>query len=86
MSTFSNMNSIQAKEEFSELLNRVSHQKERIIITRRDKEIAVIIPIEDLALLEASQNKADLHDAVSALKETRAEAPITLESLKEEIG
>jgi prevent-host-death family protein len=84
--TTTSMTTIQAKEEFSELVNRVSHNKERIILTRRDKEIAAIIPIEDLALLQNSLDKHDLREAVEALKEARQVGTISLEDLKAEIG
>lgn len=80
------INTTDAKEEFSELINRVSHHKERIILTRRDKEIAAIIPIEDLLLIQASQDKKDLNEAVEALKEARKEGTLTLEDLKEGTG
>lgn len=75
-----------AKEDLSELLNRVSHNKERIVLTRRGKEIAVIVPIEDLNTLQVSQSKNDLEEAVEALKEARNKGTITLDDLKEEIG
>lgn len=84
--SITSINSIDAKEEFSELLNRVAHNRERIIITRRGKEIAVLIPIEDMQLLQDSQNKNDLQDATDALKEARHQGTITLEELKEELG
>jgi prevent-host-death family protein len=80
------INTAEAKEEFSELINRVAHNKERVVLTRRGKDIAALIPIEDLALLQASQDKSDLHDAVEALKEARHQGTITLDVLKEEIG
>jgi prevent-host-death family protein len=80
------INTADAKEEFSELINRVSHNKERIVLTRRDKEIAAIVPIEDLILLEATQNKADLEEAIEALKVSRREGTLTLDTLKKEIG
>jgi prevent-host-death family protein len=75
-----------AKEEFSELINRVTHNKERIILTRRGKEIAAIVPLEDLLMLQKSQSKNDLDEAVLALQEARNQGTITLENLKEEIG
>lgn len=75
-----------AKEELPELLNRVSHYKEHIIITRRGKEIAALIPIEDLQLIKESQNKNDLQEAVESLKQAREEGTITLQQLKNEIG
>jgi len=84
--TTTSINTADAKEEFSELINRVSHNKERIILTRRGKDIAVIIPIEDLQLLQSTQDKQDLHDAVEALKDARHHGTITLDTLKEQTG
>lgn len=84
--TTTSINTADAKEEFTELVNRVAHHKERIILTRRDKEIAAIISMEDLKLLEESQNKTDLEEATEALKEARAQGTLTLEALKTEIG
>ncbi|HSW69372.1 MAG TPA: type II toxin-antitoxin system Phd/YefM family antitoxin [Gammaproteobacteria bacterium] len=83
MTTF---NTIDAKEQFIELVNRVAHNKEQIILTRRGKEIAAIIPIEELNLLLESQNKQDLREAIDALKEARNIGTITLEQLKEDLG
>jgi prevent-host-death family protein len=84
--TTTSISTVDAKEEFSELINRVSHHKERIILTRRDKEIAVIIPLEDWYLLQESQGKHDLEEAVEALKEARDHGTITLENIKDETG
>jgi prevent-host-death family protein len=76
----------EAKEVLTELVNRVSHDKERIILTRRDKDIVAIIPIEDLKYLEGLQNKHDLEEAAEALKEARAQGTFSLEELKTDIG
>lgn len=84
--TTTSINTADAKEEFSDLVNRVSHQKERVILTRRGKDIAAIVPIEDLMLIEESQSKNDLDEAVEALKEARQQGTITLDDLKVEIG
>jgi prevent-host-death family protein len=84
--TITIMNTIEAKEQFTDLINRVSHSKERIIITRRGKELAVIIPLEDFNLLQESQDKNDLRDAIDALKEARSAGAIDLEQIKEQIG
>jgi len=80
------ISTIDAKEEFSELINRVSHGKERIILTRRGKEIAAIVPLEDLLFLQKSQSKNDLDEAVEALQEARTQGAKSLEDLKDEIG
>lgn len=84
--TTSTITTIEAKEEFAELINRVSHNKERIILTRRDKEVAALVCMEDFALLQASQGKSDLHDAVESLKDTRHHGAISLDQLRDEIG
>ena len=80
------VNTSEAKEEFTELVNRVIINKERIVLTRRGKEIAAIIPIEDLNKLEASQSKTDLEEAADALQEARSQGSISLEELKTDIG
>ncbi len=84
--TITHINTIHAKEQFADLLNRVAHNKERIIITRREKEIAVLIPLEDFELLQQSQDKHDLHEAIDSLKEARNVGTIDLYNLKEDIG
>ncbi len=80
------INTIDAKEQFIDLVNRVAHNKERIVLTRRGKDIAVIIPVDDLRLLLESQDKLDLHEAIEALKEARHFGTVTLEQLKANIG
>lgn len=80
--TTSKISTADAKEEFSELVHRVSHNKERIILTRRDKEIAVLVPIEDLQWLQQSADKRDLDEAVEALQEARSLGTHTLDDLK----
>ncbi len=84
--TNTSIKTVDAKEEFTELLNRVAHNKERIILTRRNNEIAALIPIEDFALLQSIENKADLEMAANALKEAREKGSMTLEDFKEELG
>jgi prevent-host-death family protein len=84
--TTTSINTVEAKEQFSELINRVSHNNERIILTRRGKEIAAIVPVDDLLILLKSQNKTDLQEAVESLKQTRELGSITWDDLKEELG
>jgi prevent-host-death family protein len=84
--TTSYLNTLEAKEEFSELINRVSHHKEHIVLTRRGKEIAAIIPHDDFLLLQKSLRKSDLDDAMEALQEARSKGAMTLEDFKTQIG
>ena len=86
MTTTITLNTVEAKEQFADLINRVVHSKERVVLTRRGKEIAVIIPFEDLKLLEDTEDRHDLKEATEALKEARSVGTITLEQLKDEMG
>jgi prevent-host-death family protein len=40
----------EAKARLSELLGRVAHRGERILVRRRGKPVAVLVPVEDVAL------------------------------------
>lgn len=80
------INAADAKKEFSELINRAAHNKERFVITRRENDIAAIVPLEDLAIILEAQNKSDLAEAVDALKEARDQGTVSLHDLKEELS
>lgn len=76
----------EARNEFSEILNRASFGKERIVLTRRGKDLAAIVPIEDLELLERLEDRIDLEDARAALAEVRESGTVTWEKLKSDLG
>ena len=84
--TTTSINTADAKEQFSELINRVAHNNERIVLTRRGKDIAAIVPLEDLLVLLETQHKNDLQEAVEALKQARDQGTVPLEDFKEELG
>ncbi len=65
----SNISISKVRLAFADTLNRVSYGKERVIICRRNKDIAALVPIEDLQLLEEIEDRIDLEDARKALEE-----------------
>jgi prevent-host-death family protein len=67
MSTKSAMK--EARDNFSDLVNRSSYGKERIILTRRGRGVAVLVPMEDLAILEKIEDHLDYETAAEALEE-----------------
>jgi len=67
------------RDQLADALNRVAYGGERIILKRRNKEIAALVHIDDLAVLEELENKADLKAARKARKE---KGGITLEEYK----
>jgi prevent-host-death family protein len=48
----------QAREELADLINRVAYGHERIVLTRHSKPVACLVPPEDLARLEGSEQAA----------------------------
>lgn len=53
----------------SDLLDRVVHHGERIVVERYGKPVAALVNPEDLRLLEAIENRMDLEAARKALEE-----------------
>ena len=84
------LNVSKAREEFPELVNRAAYGNERTIVSRRGKDLAAIIPIEDLRLLERlareEMDRIDLADARAALKEAKRKGTIPLRDLMRELG
>jgi len=65
------VNTVDARAQFSEIINRAAFAKERVTLTRRRKEIVAVVPIEDVKLLEALEDKIDLEEAREALFEAK---------------
>lgn len=80
------INTLEAKDQFPDLINRVVQNKERILLTRRGKEIAALIPFDDFEHLLAIQNQLDLTEAIDALKEARKKGTVPLEVVESELG
>ena len=69
------LNASVAREEFSELLNQVSYLGERIIVHRRGKNVAALVSLEDLQLIQEIEDRLDNAAADAALKEPGASIP-----------
>jgi prevent-host-death family protein len=63
------------REEFSELLNQVSYLGERIIVHRRGKNVAALVSLEDLQLIQEIEDKLDNAAADAALEEPGESIP-----------
>jgi prevent-host-death family protein len=60
-----------AREKFADIVNRVEYRGERVIVRRHNRDVAAVIPIEDLELLRRVEDRMDIRDALKALKEPR---------------
>src|SRR3989304_3116964 len=74
------------RKDFADALNRVAYGRERIVLHRRGKNVAAMVPVEDLALLEELETRLDLEEARAALAEARKKGTISWEKLKAELG
>jgi prevent-host-death family protein len=70
----------------SSLVRRVVQQKERVVVTHRGKEVAALVPLEDLAVLQQVEDQADLAAAQEALAEIEKEGTVSWEQVKAELG
>ena len=61
------------REALSDTLNRAAFGGERIVIHRHDKDVAVLIGVEDYARLRALENATYLAEARKAMAESRGE-------------
>lgn len=80
------VNTVNARAQFSEIINRAAFGKERVTLTRRGKEIVAVVPIEDVKLLEALEDKIDLEEARAALGESKRKGTVSWKKIKKELG
>ncbi len=72
-----------ARQNFTDIANRVMYGDERICIEKNNKPLVAVVPIEDVELLEALEDKLDVEAALKALKKPGF---ISLKALKKELG
>ena len=59
----------EVRHQFAEVVNQVAFGGERVVLHRHGKDVAAIVPVADLELLEELENRMDLDAARAALKE-----------------
>jgi prevent-host-death family protein len=79
-----------ARQDLPEVLNRAAYARERTIVSRRGKELAAVIPMEDLQLLERlareEEDRLDIVAARAALAEAKRKGTVSLASAKKRLG
>jgi prevent-host-death family protein len=78
----------QARERFNDLLERAVKHKDRVVLTRRGKPVAALVPIEDLNFLEAIEDQFDVEEFQRAKDEFErsGEPCIPLEEVVRKLG
>jgi prevent-host-death family protein len=78
----------EAQEHFEDLLDRAVKRKERVVLTRRCRPVAALVPIGDVEFLEAIENLLDAEEYRHAKEEFErsGEVAIPWEKIKAELG
>jgi prevent-host-death family protein len=71
------------RANLADVINRVAYGGERIVLQRRGKRVLAVVPMEDLELLNALEDRADVKAAKKARKEKGA---VPLEKIKARLG
>jgi prevent-host-death family protein len=77
------MTATQARQDFAETVNRVAYRGERVVLERRGKPLAAIIPVQDLEILEKLEDRLDLEAARAALAKP---GTVPWKKVKKELG
>jgi prevent-host-death family protein len=72
----------EARQNFSDILNRAAYGGERVIVHRGKKPVAAVVPMEDLEMLEQIEDRVDLEE----VRKRRKEPNIPWSKIKKELG
>ena len=73
----------EVREDFADTLNRVAFGHERVVLHRHGKDLAALISMEDLTLL---QELEDRHDAEIARQALESGEPVPYDQARKELG
>lgn len=71
------------RESFAEYVSRVAYTGARVIVKRHGRPRAALVPIEDLDLLRALEDRIDLKAALKSLREGKS---TTWSEVKSDLG
>jgi len=77
-----------SKVRDTETLDRVVRDRERVIVRRGGKNVAAVVPIEDLAALERMEDRRDDKDFLAAKRQWQrgGKKVVAWDKLKAELG
>ncbi len=76
------VSTVEAREKFSEIVNRAAFGQERIVLTRRGKALAAVVPIEDLEWMQELEDQQDIESAEAALEDVAKNGTVPWEEIK----
>jgi len=66
---------VNARKNFADIVNKVAYGKESVVLTRRGQDVAALVSIEELELLQQIEDHIDIEDAKQALAEPGENIP-----------
>jgi prevent-host-death family protein len=76
-----------ARDDIQSALDRAVGNKERVRVVSEGREIAAVIPLEDLELLEELEDRLDVLEALDAIAEAEREGgTIPWQQFKKQLG
>ena len=73
------------RRDLAETLNRVSYQGGRVVVQRRGKDVAALVPIEDLELLERLEDRLDAQLADEAMGDDEGRETLPWSEVRREL-
>ncbi|HET6527245.1 MAG TPA: type II toxin-antitoxin system Phd/YefM family antitoxin [Balneolaceae bacterium] len=67
------VNSAKARRSFSDLLNETGFGGHRIVVTRKGKAVAAMVPLEDLEAIQLLEDQKDINEAKRILSDKESE-------------
>jgi len=64
-----------ARKNLADIVNKVAYGNESIVLTRRGQDVAALVSIEELELLQQIEDYIDIEDAKKALQGSSKNIP-----------
>jgi len=74
-----------ARTHLSEVVDRTRYTHERVVLTKRGREVGAIVSMEDLKLLEMLEDQLDIELARKAIAESDGQS-IPYQAVREKLG
>ena len=76
------LHATRVRRRWSSVLSQIEHAGERILIVRSGREVAALVPAEDLGLLEHLADVADIEAAREEIESAKGEPTLPWNDLK----
>lgn len=76
----------ETRKHMAELLNRAAYGGERFVVTRHGKELAAIVPLSDVTLLDRLRSLLDQKEFEAAVDEVKSAGTRSWDDVKRDLG